>query len=926
MGRKTDRSRNLQLKGLIGSKLGSKQHQTSKKSLSAASKKNYDDAEQLWSSFCSFIQRPAILTFETPIPDTDTLKQFMEWWYAGSEGRIKKSPSLASTEVVWQRIQAIIFRKTNKRVPKVVSEDVYAYIRNELTDEYGIPTDRMRKDACDATVFNDLVTQLHIHDSEEIPHERERLSMHFFLMWCFFSAGRPGAIVPTGYYPNIHLVYEDIQCILMRMGDDTQKFGIVACQRWMKGKKQQVSSNLRLLWLEEPDISCCIVSSLLAFAIADGAFADVQCQKDLNDMKLDSAEDMRVIPYKQSFLQTPFLRDEEGQPISYSRFWYLLRDLSHRAGYKNHIRPYDIRRGTANNIDENAKDTERNQILGQSSKAIYQKYYQHEISMVDIKGLVLRGKQDPGFTTAALRRNLRLQRIPTRLPSRKHREFMQRWRELAAENPNQTDILGKRERTKAWKELLSDWNERRTRDTGSVCTGRTTKISSSIELLGDLDDPETKAGVLGRLDPNRRYIRDEISSGALYSLRSSPSFQCMINLCSDDYRPAGLFYTGEDPITKDTGCTECRFCHKDMDQLHSLQKCLHAHDCAAMARRLSSERPWKPRLCHRCNIWFNTLPQYREHCKAHLEDLDMYCGILRLRHTVISAGRCPFCLGDKKLQNWGEYEKVVTAYLTTTSFETHLRAHTSPLLQELSKVQKCPHPNCALGPQFSSGDLLHHFWDDHGIVVDFWGTKLPRDTAKPIADDMGNDIPKKKTPKRTCSSPEYEGFETIIEGIKVSTEGVRAETSSQSMIGVYSSTSDNNAQPLSKQVPYGIERLEEITSYSEASLEISSNMSSGGLATGSMIDPLLLRIDEDGSNQIECQWFEQIIVDIDAPSGISKCTPGAKTGMHSFLWKPRTNRKKAKRSSDSKSTRDEIASQNEAVRAALGLGGSYAWM
>jgi hypothetical protein len=65
--------------------------------------------------------------------------------------------------------------------------------------------------------------------------------MAFMLQMHFFLAARLGALVSTGYYPNLHLKYSDVLFALVRRKDGTAKFTIVLTQRWRKGEKEKVA-------------------------------------------------------------------------------------------------------------------------------------------------------------------------------------------------------------------------------------------------------------------------------------------------------------------------------------------------------------------------------------------------------------------------------------------------------------------------------------------------------------------------------------------------------------------------------------------------------------------------------------------------------------------------------------------------------------
>jgi hypothetical protein len=95
----------------------------------------------------------------------------------------------------------------------------------------------------------------------------------------------------------------------------------------------------------------CPVTSFLALAFADNAFVSIKSRSDIESLKLDDGEDIRIFPFKAEMRDKPFLVTRRGGIMPYSSWWYNLKSLSLRAGYVQYIRPYDIRRGTANKLD-----------------------------------------------------------------------------------------------------------------------------------------------------------------------------------------------------------------------------------------------------------------------------------------------------------------------------------------------------------------------------------------------------------------------------------------------------------------------------------------------------------------------------------------------------------------------------------------------
>jgi hypothetical protein len=257
----------------------------------------------------------------------------------------------------------------------------------------------------------------------------------------------------------------------------------------------------------------------------------------------------------------------------------MLPELSYRSGYLKHIRPYDIRRvqrtswtvcifhlatTQANTVVDSVQvsgDAMR-QIMGhvQHSKT-YHQHYQFDISTVDIKGLVLRDACDTGFSMDVLRRNRRVRRLPARLPSRAHQEYLRNWKEtIWADRTISRDVHGKQARTAACELFRTTWVQ--TDDSGiQLHTLPSLLPAESVEMLGDLNDIRTKSKIMMRYDRHRKVISEEIANRH-YNLRTSHALDSMTALAKIDYMPPARFYTGTEPTVNALNQVQCRFCNK----------------------------------------------------------------------------------------------------------------------------------------------------------------------------------------------------------------------------------------------------------------------------------------------------------------------------------------------------------------------------
>lgn len=96
---------------------------------------------------------------------------------------------------------------------------------------------KRQKGLCDVVAYEHPKTQLCCHDADEFDWERDRIQTLFLKQLHMFSGGRPGAFVPTNYYPDINLSYSDVDFLLVRDGTGVERYAISLVQNWMKGER-----------------------------------------------------------------------------------------------------------------------------------------------------------------------------------------------------------------------------------------------------------------------------------------------------------------------------------------------------------------------------------------------------------------------------------------------------------------------------------------------------------------------------------------------------------------------------------------------------------------------------------------------------------------------------------------------------------------
>ena len=125
--------------------------------------------------------------------------------------------------------------------------------------------------------------------------------------------------------------------------------------------------------------------------------------------------------------------------------------------------------------------------------------------------------------------------------------------------------------------------------------------------------------------------------------------------------------------------------------------------------------------CYECAEWFLCDLAWDHHCNQHLQDLDMFCGELKWRYSVILPAKCPFCLGSSDLAAAKRYQQ----FSDINELQTHLVAH---FVTSFPQLQRCPHPCCEVSIT-SIDELCHHFKDYHHVPISTQSLQEELDSA-----------------------------------------------------------------------------------------------------------------------------------------------------------------------------------------------------
>lgn len=144
----------------------------------------------------------------------------------------------------------------------------------------------------------------------------------------------------------------------------------------------------------------------------------------------------------------------------------------------------------------------------------------------------------------------------------------------------------------------------------------------------------------------------------------------------------------------------------------------HIHNCrqrelrdtqsqqpTSYSRRLRNRKLPFAEYCYACCRWSCSEDDWSNHCKWHLENLTIRCGLLSFRYTLAIAGYCPYCVGDETLSPSQRMQQWMTKSTLLNYINKYL---------ETGAKKECPHPLCRV-PLMNVLDSCAHFQDSHYI-------------------------------------------------------------------------------------------------------------------------------------------------------------------------------------------------------------------
>lgn len=244
--------------------------------------------------------------------------------------------------------------------------------------EEKLSTKARNKALADGPVVRDILDFLWRLDEYDYFHPRMRMQIVFALQLMHFVGLRPGEFVESSAYSNSNegLLWGDVDIKMIADRNGCNFFFAFLSLRNRKGNRNNEGQvyvfcsccevltliSLRPIEVLREDVKdriVCPISVLLALALADDVLEDITKPADLARVRYQKGSNMTHIRIKMEKLELPILRRGVRGGAGISRFKMLKADslttlfteLGHRAGYKENLGTYALRRGYGNRLD-----------------------------------------------------------------------------------------------------------------------------------------------------------------------------------------------------------------------------------------------------------------------------------------------------------------------------------------------------------------------------------------------------------------------------------------------------------------------------------------------------------------------------------------------------------------------------------------------
>ncbi|KAL4925801.1 uncharacterized protein BDV17DRAFT_283674 [Aspergillus undulatus] len=657
--------------------------------------KRYDE---VLDQFDIFVQtHPGAMT----PPDIKTYKGFMEWLATNTRGRLSEHgyPVLSTLDSKRRNFDTGLALRRGYEVPEEVSTTIREWMKKDLLKIVGISDLEMSRDGFSRDDLTIVLKHLWCYDDHEYRGkyvERTRLELSMsMLMYCFTSArtgevhestARRGlareqgdsedknlrAAIMAACYKHFCLSIEWVDGVVMLVLTYERNF---VKGYWRKHRSELPIHGFYEKFAKEVPLFLNLLTFFLPLASADQAFRDYRTVGEiLDDVDIASlsvqGDDkvITIIEWKPEIKEVPIFRPYNEQDIEPSlhrargadAFGKQFAALGHRAGYPDNINVRACRRWALMESDSKYSETARMKFAGQTKRDTFGKSYAHRVVEIDeaatFLGIHTRRDHIKNRRSMGMRRNPNLYQS---LPAKAEFDFLHREdiiqldfqirSLLKEESMTERKLLSQRRRLETKRQRLYEDELKRVRSEqvrrlGTSSSHDQTWFAYARKVMPD-------RGLLADVPPTAVDLRSPTGRAALCALET---------ICSQKYSVAY-----QSSITPDNDICPC-------------------------GRQANKGRDAFAELCFACDVWYNNRSEWKQHCQEHLakpQEL-VRCDPIRHRNALIRPGRCPFCLGDGRL----DPRQRTKQYFDTSNWYKHVQSHFSD--EALSGEFYCRHPAC----------------------------------------------------------------------------------------------------------------------------------------------------------------------------------------------------------------------------------------
>ncbi|KAJ7198863.1 hypothetical protein GGX14DRAFT_573304 [Mycena pura] len=336
----------------------------------------------------------------TSPPSRKHLFGFVGYLAKTTTGKLDEWPTRGTIQGYMWSFYGMWHRRTGKPIPAEDKHQATQWLGDpRFLSEHPLST-KMRDKPVASHADIRVLTAVLWRDSQLIllPHERAQLIYGVLLM--AISSARPGEIVVSSkHHLGQCLTWKDHR-LFMCPSENPFRPDIYAhvTMEWLKGMRDDESKYRSLVLKCDPlNLANCPVFALVCCAIADGVMLDYDTGASLLQPTHPVTEmrEIRLDPAKAKLALLRKVRSTNGRPVmttepmTTSRFRYVVKEGSLKAGFKRHMPLYASRRNVAGKADSQASEAIRRLCMAHSAHSkVYESSYQSKLVPLDMQHLV----------------------------------------------------------------------------------------------------------------------------------------------------------------------------------------------------------------------------------------------------------------------------------------------------------------------------------------------------------------------------------------------------------------------------------------------------------------------------------------------------------------------------------------------------------